>query len=153
MKAKRKETGSVLQKSCVNSTNGNAGCGVQGEADTIGEAFNNNGGGIYAMEWRTAGIRVWFFDRDSIPSDLTEDVSNTTAPDPSTWSTPLADFPSTNCDISSHFKNQSIIANIDLCGSWAGATSVYSTKDSCPGTCSDFVATNNTAFETAFWEW
>lgn len=105
------------------------------------------------MELRDAGIRVWFFDRDSIPSDIPDDVSNTTAPDPSGWPTPLADFPSTHCDISSHFKNQSIIANIDLCGSWAGATSVYSDEDSCPGTCSDFVATNNTAFETAVWEW
>lgn len=153
MNVKRKETGEVLYKNCVNTTNDNAGCGVQGEQDTFGEAFNTNGGGIYAMEWRSAGIRVWFFPRSSIPSNIPTDVSNTTAPDPSTWGTPLADFPSTHCDISNHFKNQSIIANIDLCGTWAGSTSVYSGEDSCPGTCSDFVATNNTAFETAYWEW
>lgn len=152
MKAKRKETGDVLYKTCANGTNDNSGCGVQGAQDTYGEAFNANGGGIYAMEWRDAGIRVWFFPRSSIPSDIPTDVTNTSAPDPSTWGTPLADFPSTNCDISSHFKNQSIIANIDLCGTWAGSTSVYSGEDSCPGTCTDFVATNNTAFETAFWE-
>lgn len=149
MNAKRKETGTVLTKDCLNSTDSNAGCGVQGAADTYGEAFNNNGGGVYAMEWRSAGIRVWFFPRSDIPSDITD----ITSPDPSGWGTALADFPNTHCDIGSHFKNQSIIANIDLCGDWAGATGVYTTEDQCPGTCSDYVATNNTAFETAYWEW
>lgn len=153
MNVKRKETGTALDTNCLNSTNDNAGCGVLGAQATFGEDFNNNGGGIYAMEWRDAGIRVWFFPRDAIPSDIPTDVTNTSAPDPSTWGTALADFPKTHCDISSHFKNQSIIANIDLCGTWAGATSVYNTEDSCPGTCTDYVATNNTAFETAFWEW
>lgn len=102
------------------------------------------------MELRDAGIRMWWFDRDSVPSDLV--ASNDSSPDPSTWGTPVADFPSTDCDISSHFKNQSIIANIDLCGSWAGSTSVYSTEYGCPGTCADLVKNNATAFENAYWE-
>lgn len=153
MNVKRKETGKVLTDNCYNGTDNNAGCGIQGPTDTYGPTFNANGGGIYAMELRDAGIRVWFFARSSIPSDIPTDVTNTTAPDPSTWGTPLADFPSTDCDISSHFKNQSIIANIDLCGSWAGSTSVYSQQYGCPGTCSNFVATNASAFDTAYWEW
>ena len=103
------------------------------------------------MEWRDEGIRMWFFSRTSIPGDLAS--GNDSSPDPSSWGTALADFPSTDCDISTHFKNQSIIANIDLCGDWAGATSVYSTEDSCPGTCTEFVTSNATAFETAYWEW
>jgi len=153
MNVKRKETGNVLSKNCWNGTDDNAGCGIQGAPATYGEAFNAAGGGIYAMELRDAGIRVWFFPRNDIPSNIPMDLTNTTAPDPSAWGEPLADFPSTHCDISSHFRNQSIIANIDLCGSWAGATDVYSTQGGCPGLCTDFVATNNTAFETAFWEW
>ncbi|EMC92043.1 glycoside hydrolase family 16 protein [Baudoinia panamericana UAMH 10762] len=153
MNVKRKETGEVQTSNCYNATDENAGCGVQGAADTFGEAFNANGGGIYAMEWRNAGIRIWFFPRSSIPSDIPTDVSNTTAPDPSSWDEPLADFPSTHCDMSSHFQNQSIIANIDLCGAWAGATSVYTAADQCPGTCSEFVTSNATAFKTAYWEW
>jgi len=152
MNVKRKETGTVLEKNCWNGTDDNAGCGVQGKKATFGEEFNANGGGVYAMELRDAGIRVWFFPRDDIPSDIPTDVSNTTAPDPSTWGEALADFPSTHCEISSHFKNQSIIANIDLCGSWAGTTSVYSTEDGCPGTCEEFVTSNATAFDTAYWE-
>lgn len=102
---------------------------------------------MYALEWRDEGIRVWFFERSSIPSDITAGSS----PDPSSWGEALADFPSTNCDISSHFKNHTIIANIDLCGQWAGQTSVYS-AGSCPGTCTDFVAYQADKFDTAFWE-
>ncbi|KXT15842.1 hypothetical protein AC579_10401 [Pseudocercospora musae] len=153
MNVKRKETGDALYKNCKNTTNDNAGCGVMGGQDTYGESFNDNGGGIYAMEWPDQGIRVCFFSRHDIPSDIPDDVSNTTAPDPSTWGEALADFPSTHCDISSHFRDQSIIANIDLCGTWAGSEAVYTTEYGCPGECSQFVATNNTAFETAVWEW
>jgi hypothetical protein len=45
------------------------------------------------------------------PSDITN-----LNPRPSRWGEALADFPNTECDIGSHFKNQSIIVNIDLCG-------------------------------------
>ncbi|QIW95818.1 hypothetical protein AMS68_001336 [Peltaster fructicola] len=152
MNVKRKQTGSTVTTDCYNGTDSNAGCGVSGATDTVGQAFNKIGGGIYAMEWRNEGIRVWFFQRGSIPSDIPSSVSNSTAPDPSTWGEALADFPSTNCDISSHFRNASIIVNIDLCGSWAGATSVYSTEDQCPSTCTDFVAQNASAYSTAFWQ-
>ena len=106
------------------------------------------------MEYRDEGIRIWFFARDEIPSDIDTTVSNSssTTPDPSTWGEALADFPGTDCDISTHFKNSSIIANIDLCGDWAGATDYYTTIADCPGTCEDYVAANGTAFSTAYWE-
>lgn len=148
MGQKREETGKILTKDCYSGTNPNTGCGVQGPQDTYGQALNANGGGVYAMEWRSEGIRMWFFPRSNIPSDITEGVS----PDPSSWGTALADFPNTNCDIGSHFRNQSIIANIDLCGDWAGNAAVY-TAHGCPGLCTDFVANNAAAFETAFWQW
>ena len=153
MDVKRKETGNVMRKECWNETDDNAGCGVTGEDETYGKKLNERGGGVYAMELRDAGIRVWFFARSDIPSDIPTDVANNSAPDPSTWGTPLADFPCTKCDISGHFRNQSIIANIDLCGTWAGNTRVYKTQDTCPGKCTEFVANNAEAFETAFWEW
>lgn len=120
MGVKRKETGSSIQSSCVNTTNSNAGCGVYGSTGSFGEDYNSAGGGIMAMELRSAGIRMWQFGRDDIPDDITSG-----SPDPSVWSEATADFPKTDCDIGSHFKNQSIIVNIDLCGSWAGTTSVY----------------------------
>jgi hypothetical protein len=81
------------------------------------------------------------------------DISNpANTPNPSTWGTALADFPSTNCDITSHFRNQSIIANIDLCGDLAAQPQYYAEMYKCPGICSDFVANNPSSFEEAFWE-
>jgi hypothetical protein len=156
MSVKRKETGSVLTSNCYNGTDGNAGCGVQGQPPTFGETFNANGGGVYAMELRDAGIRTWFFPRGSIPSDITTSTLNSTAggsPDPSTWGEALADFPSTDCDIGSHFRNQSIIANIDLCGQWAGLEKYYTQEAGCPGTCVEYVSQQpGSAYQNAYWE-
>ncbi|OLN84961.1 putative glycosidase C21B10.07 [Colletotrichum chlorophyti] len=145
MDVKRKQTGSTLQNDCKNSTNGNAGCGVESGESTYGSAFNGKGGGYMAMEWRDEGIRVWQFARSEVPSDITNQ-----APDPSTWGTALADFPNTSCDMGSHFKNQSLIINIDVCGTLVEAKYADS---GCGGTsCSDFQANNPDAFETAYWE-
>lgn len=105
---------------------------------------------VYALELREAGIRAWFFPRNAIPSDISSPTS--TGPNPSTWGTALADFPSTKCDIASHFRNQSIIANIDLCGELAAQPQYYAQMYNCPGTCSDFVANNPSSFEEAYWE-
>lgn len=112
MNVKRKQTGHVEQKNCDHSKNDNAGCGVTGGDDSYGQGFNKGEGGVMALEWRDAGMRMWQFARDSIPSDITNK-----APTPDSWGTAAADFPSTDCDIGSHFKNNSIVANIDLCGS------------------------------------
>ena len=64
----------------------------------------------------------------------------------------MADFPSTDCNIGSHFRNQSIVANIDLCGQFAAQEKYYTQASQCPGKCTDFVAGNATAFENAYWE-
>ncbi|KAH7152165.1 concanavalin A-like lectin/glucanase domain-containing protein [Dactylonectria estremocensis] len=144
MNVKRKETGKALRKDCNWEKNDNEGCGVEADDDSYGTAFNSDGGGVMAMEWRDAGIRMWQFARGSIPSDITNQE-----PDPSTWGTALADFPSTNCDIGSHFTNNSIIVNIDLCGDL-----VYAVWDEsgCSSNCSDWVANNPDEFKNAYWE-
>jgi hypothetical protein len=149
MSAKCREIGNVLTKNCYHGTNSNPGCGILGDNSTFGPS---SGGGIMAMELRSAGIRMWQFGRSSIPSDITNK-----APDPSTWPEALADFPSTSCDIGGHFANLSMIADIDICGSWASSPTVYSTQDSCPGLCNDYTAVNPSAlnpsaFSDAYWE-
>lgn len=116
---RREMTGTAGQGDCYNGTNSNTGCGVAAASSkTYGSGFNQAGGGVMAVELREAGIRVWSFGRDALPAD----VEAGTVPDPSGWSTAFADFPSTDCDIGNHFKNQSIIANIDLCGDLVEAT-------------------------------
>ncbi|KAK7414686.1 hypothetical protein QQX98_006454 [Neonectria punicea] len=144
MNVRRKETGKALKKNCNHEKNSNAGCGVEADDDSYGTSFNSDGGGVMAMEWRDAGIRMWQWARSSIPSDITNQT-----PDPSTWGTALADFPSTNCDIGSHFKNNSIVANIDLCGDL-----VYALWDDsgCSSNCTDWVANNPDEFTNAYWE-
>jgi hypothetical protein len=32
--------------------------------------MNSNGGGVYAMDWRIEGIRIWYFAPNAIPSDI-----------------------------------------------------------------------------------
>ncbi|PYH92781.1 putative endo-1,3(4)-beta-glucanase [Aspergillus ellipticus CBS 707.79] len=148
MNVKRKETGTPNYVTCANDTHSNAGCGVQGTPSTYGKEMNANGGGVYALELRDAGIRAWFFSRDSIP----DDIDSSAAPDPSTWGTALADFPSTHCPISTHFKNQSIITNIDLCGQLGANHQFYTEQYHCPGTCKSFVRSNPSNFTEAYWE-
>jgi hypothetical protein len=144
MDVRRIMSGSSIQSDCHNATNENAGCGVQGPPSSYGQAYNSAGGGLAAMEWRPEGIRMWQFGRNAIPADITAK-----RPDPSTWPSPAADFPNTECSIGSHFRNQSIIANIDLCGQYAGG--VYA-QSGCPSNCTDYVARNPSAFANAFWE-
>lgn len=32
--------------------------------------MNSIGGGVYAMDWREEGIRIWFFPRMAVPVDI-----------------------------------------------------------------------------------
>ncbi|GIJ81748.1 hypothetical protein Asppvi_000248 [Aspergillus pseudoviridinutans] len=148
VKGRRKQLGSAQYSTC-DDKHGNAGCAVQGRPATYGEGFNENGGGVYAVELREAGIRVWVFPRDSIPDDFSNPERR---PDPSSWGAALADFPSTHCDIPSHFSNQSIIVNIDLCGEMGAQQEDYNDLYDCPATCEEFVARNPQNFSQAYWE-
>ena len=112
---KRRMTGHSISHHCYNETDSNAGCGVQSPSDTFGAAYNDANGGYMAVEWRPEGIRMWEFRRDALPADI-----QAKKPDPSTWGEAASDFPNTKCDVAQHFRNQSLIANIDLCGQYAG---------------------------------
>ncbi|SPQ21189.1 f2cbb163-843c-445c-b6aa-eb9c4e475f41 [Thermothielavioides terrestris] len=151
---RREMSGAAGQGDCYNATNGNTGCTVTGGAATYGPAFNAAGGGIVALEWRAEGIRVWVLGRDGggggkgVISALPA-AEQLAGPDMDTWGPPLADFPSTSCDVASHFRNQSIIVNIDLCGELPNAVWASS---GCPSNCTDYVANNPLAFTNAYWE-
>ena len=57
MNGKRKETGKALTTSCLNSTDNNAGCGVQGADDTYGQTLNSNGGGV-SDRWNNPALSL-----------------------------------------------------------------------------------------------
>ncbi|KAK0489140.1 glycoside hydrolase family 16 protein [Armillaria novae-zelandiae] len=108
---------------------------------SYGHNFNLAAGGVYAHLLADDGISIWFFSRDEIPADITSQ-----SPDPSSWSTPSAFFPSTSCSISDHFYDHSLTIDTTLCGDWAGAA--YG--GACPGTCADAVA-DPSNFDSAHW--
>lgn len=116
----------------------------------MGTNFNEIGGGVYAMEWTSSNIKVWFFPRTDIPDAVT--ASN---PDTSNFGMPVANIAG-GCDIDTHFWDHAMVFDTTFCGDWAG--SVFET-DSCPMTsgqssassCVTYVAENPTAFDDAYW--
>ncbi|KAK4691008.1 hypothetical protein P7C71_g5904, partial [Lecanoromycetidae sp. Uapishka_2] len=136
---------SMVSEDCEGST----GCGVQtGGPASFGDGFNAANGGVYAMEWTSEAINIWFFSRSSIPNGATGD-----APDPSAWGNPTASFQGgSGCDIDQHFQNNNIVFDTTFCGDWAG--SVWSQDATCSSkaaTCQDYVMNNPEAFTEAYW--
>ncbi|KAI9851854.1 MAG: hypothetical protein M1838_002570 [Thelocarpon superellum] len=116
---------------------------------SYGQAFNDGEGGVYAMEWNSDHIAVWWWARRDIPADVTSGN-----PDPTSWATPVARFKG-SCDIDSHFSNHQIIFDITFCGDLAGQTDVWGAT--CAGkhqgmTCSDYVMSSTDGFKQAYWE-
>lgn len=108
-------SGSITSSNCVSGSGDNTGCQIATQdTATYGTEFNNNKGGVYATEWDDSAISIYWFPRNSIPSDVTGG-----SPDPSSWGEPLAKF-SGGCDISTSFTNQQIVFDTTFCGDWAG---------------------------------
>ncbi|KIV92814.1 hypothetical protein PV10_04080 [Exophiala mesophila] len=125
----------------------NVGCAIHSQdSSSFGQGFNNNGGGVFATEWTSDYISIWFFSRGAIPSDISGGN-----PDPSNWGLPAAKFAGA-CDIDAKFQNQKMIMNVAFCGDWAG--SVWSTDSTCApqaSTCQDYVQNNPSAFQNTYW--
>ncbi|KEQ80122.1 hypothetical protein M438DRAFT_349146 [Aureobasidium pullulans EXF-150] len=140
----------------------NAGCGIRAPENdtytvgnescvhsTAGSGFNAQGGGVYAILWTSAGVSVYFFPREYIPSDI-----KANKPDPSTWtSKPQAVFSGNGCNFDSHLKDMKLVINTELCGDWAGNTWEQDGAAAETGvkTCAEYVQNNPQAFKTAYW--
>ncbi|KAL2002626.1 hypothetical protein VTN02DRAFT_6388 [Thermoascus thermophilus] len=142
-------TGTLSTSNCYVDAPGqsnNAGCGIQStSSQSYGNGFNSIGGGVYATEWTSEAISIWFFPRGSIPGDIS--AGN---PDPAGWGTPTAKFQG-NCDIDSHFGPQQIIIDTSFCGDWAGNVWSSSNCRSLASDCNSYVANNPSAFREAYW--
>ncbi|RDL38303.1 Glycoside hydrolase family 16 protein [Venustampulla echinocandica] len=140
--------GTKLADPNCNSGNGNNGCGTT-TTDTrnYGSGFNAIGGGVYAMDWTSSHISVYFFPRSDIPADITSGK-----PNPSSWGTPTTTFGGSGCDIDSHFKDHNIVFDTTFCGQWAGQ--VWDSNQHCKAlapTCNEYVGKNPQAFKDAYW--
>ncbi|KAH8594871.1 glycoside hydrolase family 16 protein [Bisporella sp. PMI_857] len=128
------------------------GCSVQGQSGSYGTSFNQNGGGVYALEWTSTKINIFFFPRNSIPEDITSGQ-----PDPTQWGLPQANFDTVygSCDIDTNFPRQTIYFDTTFCGANAGgqAWTDWTTCSADTGTssCEAYVAGNPGAYDEAYW--
>lgn len=129
-----------------------SGCGINNtDSSSAGTGFDNAGGGVYAMEWTSDFIRIWFWSGDSAPSTILSDT-----PDTSDLGTPVALFEG-SCDIDTYFYDHAIIFDTTFCGDWAGATYISdgcaadSNGDASLGSCVTYVAENPSAYTGTYW--
>lgn len=114
---------------------------VVGPPSSFGVNFNNNGGGVFVMEWTPKDfVNLWFFSNKSFPREtlMTSGKPLSNNPNPSSWDNAMktantdekeqvliASYDLNNpnainsgCD----FNYQSIIMNITLGGGWGGSS-------------------------------
>lgn len=128
----------------------NVGCTIKNPSSkSYGAGLNSIGGGVYATQWTSEAISIFFFPRDSVPADVLGDN-----PDPTGWGKPAARFSNSGCNISKMFKQQQIVFDTTFCGEWAGVESVWnaSTCSKKASTCEEWVQNNPEAFTEAYWE-
>ena len=85
---------------------------------SYGDAFNAEGGGVYAMEWDEEALRIWHFPRSAIPIDITlagavpGSSTMSPGPDPESWGPPQAVFGGASCNPDTYFYDLSLVLNI-----------------------------------------
>lgn len=127
-------TANTLGTECRSSDGSNAGCGFSDPKNTtFGHNFNMAGGGVFVHLLDSAGLKIWHFERPSIPQDIQNGH-----PDPSSWPTPAAFWSSLGCDFASHIYDHHLVINTALGGGWADSDYPNS---GCPANWSDQIAT------------
>lgn len=126
----------------------NQGCGQHGPTNSIGGAFNEDGGGTYAAEWDPTAkhFRTWFWLKGTEPADVINKQ-----PDPNAWGVPFSFFSlAPQVCAPDHFKHMHLVINVNFCGDWGNPTFAHH----CPiaakaRTCDEFVA--SAQMDQAYW--
>lgn len=145
----------------------NQGCVAMSERDdTLGVPLNNNGGGVFVLEWDPVNrhIKSWVFSpHKDVPDNLRESMDTASLephmrvrPDPTKWDLPYAYFSigeGTNCN-ANHFKNMHLVFNMALCGTVAGNRFFLD----CPelnekyGSCENYIDADTPAMQELYWK-
>lgn len=105
------QSGTYLKNSNCNAGTAFEGCST-GTNQPFGDKFNAGSGGVYAMQWESSGIYVWFWPRNKIPADIKSGKPNTAS-----WGLPIVAFNGgSGCNIDSYFRNQNIVFDTTFCG-------------------------------------
>ncbi|KAH6712267.1 glycoside hydrolase family 16 protein [Leptodontidium sp. MPI-SDFR-AT-0119] len=129
-----------------------AGCSVHAPEGSYGASFNKLGGGVYALQWASRFIKIFFFPRGSIPADIIAGK-----PNPGKWGLPNANFDSRHghCDVDESFQAQTIFFDSTFCGAAAGGKAWTNWTDCSVktgyATCEEYVANNPHAYDDAYW--
>ncbi|KIJ64383.1 glycoside hydrolase family 16 protein [Hydnomerulius pinastri MD-312] len=111
--------------SILNDCSTGSGCTVaETKQNSYGSGFAAASGGVFAAQFDTSGIYIWFWSRADLPDSVKQAATSSIA-DTSSWGAPSAAYPSSSCDISKFFGAQQLVIDITLCGDWAGVQSVY----------------------------
>jgi hypothetical protein len=101
------------RQDCVDPADGTAGCEVtDSRSGSFGTGFNTGGGGVYALEWTSSAIRIWFFRHGEVNSPGGPLDSN---PNPSNWGKPAGIFAG-DCAFGNYFQNLNMRFNTAFCG-------------------------------------
>lgn len=95
------------------------GCGIEnGGTPSFGDGFNGHAGGIYALEWTSDVINIFYFARSDIPADALSE-----SPNPTGWGNPTASFVGgSGCTIDEHFSDHQIVFDTTFCGMFLSLT-------------------------------
>ncbi|OJA18491.1 hypothetical protein AZE42_08011 [Rhizopogon vesiculosus] len=101
-----------------------SGCTVtETSPNSYESGFAVAGGGVFATQFDSSGIFIWFWSRPDIPASISQ--SDSASMDISQWGTPHASYFSSTCNISQFFSAQNLVLDITLCGDWAGTGDNY----------------------------
>ncbi|KAJ4470257.1 concanavalin A-like lectin/glucanase domain-containing protein [Lentinula aciculospora] len=144
----------LVQSGNTISTNCSTGQGcVVGEMkpNSFGSGFAQAGGGVFATQLDVSGIYMWFWQRSSIPTSISQ-ADSSSLMNLTDWGAPTAAFISSACNITQYFQPQQLILDITLCGVWAGVPSIYNATG-CSGQCIDnVIGSGNPIYNDAYWD-
>ncbi|KDQ55967.1 glycoside hydrolase family 16 protein [Jaapia argillacea MUCL 33604] len=142
------QTGTSTQVDCSTGQ----GCTVaETKPNSFGAAFAQAGGGVWATQFESSGIYIWFWSRANVPASIN---ASSNSVDPSTWGNPSAAYPSTSCSMAQFFGAQQLIVDITLCGDWAGLNSTYHATCNPNGICynDNVMGPGSPTYDNAYFE-